>query len=65
MPDSSDKAEPRSFDELIRDDALIDGAIEQGVRDALREHKLFGNPIAVVRDGRVVLIPPEEIDVDW
>ena len=65
MPESSDKPETRDFEELIRDDALIDGAIEQGVRDALREHKLFGNPIAVVRDGRVVLIPPEEIDVDW
>ena len=65
MAESSDNAETRDFDELIRDDALIDGAIEQGVREALREHKLFGNPIAVVRNGRLVLIPPEEIDVDW
>ncbi len=64
MPESSDKAETRDIDALIRDDALIDGAIERGVREALREHKLFGNPIAVVRDGRLVLIPPEEIDVD-
>lgn len=65
MPTDPGNSDTPDFDELIRDDALIDGAIEQGVRDALREHKLFGNPIAVVRDGRVVLIPPEEIDVDW
>ena len=65
MPESTDKTEERDFDELIRDDALIDGAIQRGVREALREHKLFGNPIAVVRNGRLVLIPPEEIDVDW
>ena len=65
MPESSDKTETRDIETLIRDDALIDGAIEKGVREALREHKLFGNPIAVVRDGRLILIPPEEIDVDW
>lgn len=64
MPDSADKTETRDIEALMRDDALIDGAIERGVREALREHKLFGNPIAVVRDGRLVLIPPEEIDVD-
>ena len=63
MPDSTDNVETRDIGALIRDDALIDGAIEQGVREALREHKLFGNPIAVVRDGRLVLIPPEEIDM--
>ncbi len=65
MAESSDKPETRDIEALMRDDALIDGAIERGVREALREHKLFGNPIAVVRDGRLVLIPPEEIDVDW
>ena len=64
MPDSTDEPETRDIEALMRDDALIDGAIERGVRDALREHKLFGNPIAVVRDGRLILIPPEEIDVD-
>ena len=64
MPESSDKPEVRDIEALMRDDALIDGAIERAVREALREHKLFGNPIAVVRDGRLVLIPPEEIVID-
>ncbi len=33
------------------------------IRDALEVHKKMGNPIAVWRDGQVVIVPPEEIDV--
>lgn len=40
---------------------LIDAA-QKSVRAALREHKLMGNPIAVWRNGRVVLVPPDQID---
>ena len=38
-------------------------AAQEAVRAALREHKLAGNSIAVWRDGKVVLLPPEEIEV--
>ena len=31
------------------------------VREALRDHKLAGNPIAEYRDGKIVVVPPEEI----
>lgn len=31
------------------------------VRDALREHKRASNPVAVWQDGKVVMVPPEEI----
>lgn len=37
-------------------------AAQQAVRAALREHKLAGNSIAVWRDGKVVLVPPEQIE---
>lgn len=40
---------------------LIDAA-QKAVRAAVREHKLMGNPIAIWRNGRVVLLPPEQID---
>jgi len=30
----------------------------------VREHKLLGNPVAAWRNGKVVLIPPEEIEID-
>ncbi|HPM22741.1 MAG TPA: hypothetical protein PLP66_02470 [Phycisphaerae bacterium] len=58
-----DKAE-RDIEELMLDDALIDGALVDAVRDALLQHKRAGNPIAVWEDGRVVWIPPEEIVVE-
>ncbi len=41
---------------------LIDAA-RKAVRAALREHKLMGNSIAVWRNGRVLLLSPEQIDV--
>ena len=34
---------------------------EQAVREALIDHKRAGNPVAVWRDGKVVIVPPEEI----
>jgi hypothetical protein len=38
--------------------------IRNGVRAALRRHKLLGQSIVVWRDGKVVEVPPEEIP-DW
>lgn len=34
-----------------------------GVQRALAEHKRMGRSIVVERDGKIVEIPPEEIDV--
>ncbi len=42
----------------------IEAVLRRTVREALLMHKRAGNPIAVWKDGRVVLIPPEEIPVD-
>lgn len=36
-------------------------ALRRAVREALWEHKVAGNPVAVWRDGRVEWIPPDEI----
>lgn len=38
-------------------------AMRKAVREAVRRHKLLGYPIAVSRDGKVVWIPPAEIEV--
>jgi len=32
------------------------------IREAILDHKRAGNPIAEWRDGRVVLVPPEQIE---
>jgi hypothetical protein len=60
MPDEPE----RDIEELMMDDALIDGALAEAVREAVLRHKRLGNPIAVWENGRVVWIPPEEIEVD-
>jgi hypothetical protein len=36
-------------------------AAGRAVEEAVQDHKRAGNPIAEWRDGRVVLVPPEEI----
>jgi hypothetical protein len=51
-------AKPTSF---YSDDEALERAMGKAVREALRVHKLMGDPIVVWRDGRVVWIPPEEI----
>lgn len=39
----------------------IENVLRRAVRQALLMHKRAGNSIAVWRDNRVVIIPPEEI----
>ena len=46
------------------DDEAVEAALNRAVRDAVLRHKKLGESIAVWRDGRVVIVPPEEIDVD-
>lgn len=48
----------------MRDHRRVTEAARRGTREALRVHKLLGNSIAEWRSGRVVIVPPEEIDVD-
>jgi len=44
------------FDEITK-------ALREAGRDAWRRHKALGHPIVIWRDGRVVEVPPEEIEV--
>ena len=54
----------KSITDLFTEGTEIDRALSAAVQDALWRHKQLGNPVAVWRDGKVVLIPPEEIEVD-
>lgn len=49
------------IDKVIADGLLIDEAIREGVHRALLEHKRAGNPVAVWRDGKVVMLKPGSI----
>jgi len=41
--------------------AKVLAAARRATAEAVRMHKKLGNPIAVWRDGKVVILPPEEI----
>ena len=41
----------------------IQRALGAGVRRALLRHKRLGESIAVWRDGQVVIVPPEQINI--
>ena len=51
-------------EELLREAEPLTAAAREAVREALTVHKKLGNSIVVWRDGRVVIVPPEEIVVD-
>jgi len=48
---------------LFNDREGMDRALARAVRQALLEHKRAGNPVATWREGKVVWIEPEEIEV--
>ena len=50
---------------LVRHEAEIDKACKLAVREALLMHKRANNPVAVWREGKVVLLQPDEINVDY
>jgi hypothetical protein len=53
---------PARFD-LVRDAEKIEKLFQLAVREELIEHKRIGNPIAAWKDGKVVIIPPQEIEI--
>ena len=52
-----------TIQDFIDDRQLELRAFKSGVRDAMRKHKAAGVPIAVWEDGKVKIIPPDEIVV--
>ena len=53
-----------TLDELFEDGRAIDEALREAARDARRFHKALGNPMATWRDGEVVWVQPEDIQVE-
>jgi hypothetical protein len=53
----------KNIDEILRDGALVDRAARRAVREAVRRHKLLGNPVAIWRGGQVVWVQPAEIEI--
>lgn len=53
-----------TIDELFEDGRAIDEALLEAARDARRLHKAFGRPMATWKDGQVVWVQPEDIQID-
>ena len=49
--------------EILKDRARVQKALREGVQKALRLHKAMGVPIIVGENGKIVEIPPEEIEL--
>jgi hypothetical protein len=49
--------------EILKDRPRVQKALRDGVQEAIRIHKLMGVPIVVWKDGKVVEIPPEQIEL--
>jgi len=52
-----------SVDQFLRENERIERALRRGVREALIRHKKLGQPIVIWRDGKVVWVPAEEIEI--
>ncbi len=56
------KVEPRFQRINLAEQAeVIELILQAGVRQTLSIHKRLGNSIAIWKDGKVVIVPPEEI----
>lgn len=51
------------IEEVISDRERISQALAEGVKDALKRHKQAGNPVVVMKEGQMVWLKPEEINV--
>lgn len=52
------------IDAIFREGTQIDHAVALAARAARIEHKRLGIPLVIWREGKTVLVPPEEIVID-
>ncbi len=49
---------------LLEEGHLIDEAVRKAAREALLQHRREGLPVAIYRDGNVVWVDPNDLDVE-
>lgn len=54
---------PKTIGEIILDGTLIDKAMRQAAREAIRRHKIEGLLVPVWRNGRTEMVDPDEIRI--
>ena len=58
------ETESLSIPERMKDTQRLLNAMDKAVHDALRTHKLLGQSIVVWEDGKVKIIPPDQIPLN-
>ena len=51
----------KSFDERIRDEALLQAAFRRAFRKAVLEHRRAGVPMVFWEDGKIVEVPADRL----
>ena len=59
---SNDKDKQDRIKEILSDEKQITETLRRAVRDAVLAHKRAGNPIAVWKDGKAVLVETKQND---
>jgi hypothetical protein len=55
--------DPRDILAIFLDGKLIDAAVREGARQALLAHKRSGLPVVIWKEGRIVWVDPEKIEI--
>src|SRR5687767_7057254 len=63
QPKERQKPRGRMTPDLFDDGPRLDEAMMEAFREACLRHKRAGVPLVVWRDGKIVEIPPEEIEI--
>ncbi|MGA2060870.1 MAG: hypothetical protein ABSG67_10345 [Thermoguttaceae bacterium] len=56
--------EEKDISRIISEGTLIDKALVLAARNAVKEHIQKGQPLVVWRNGKTVLIPPGELELE-
>lgn len=56
-----DNKKRRDVGRILADGTMVQAALVEGVREALRRHKQAGRPVVEWRDGKIVWVPPQAI----
>jgi len=59
----NEEADSRSLIARVKDADLVERAFARAFREAILRHNQAGNPICVWREGQVVWIAPEDIQI--
>jgi hypothetical protein len=52
-----------TISDIMQDTPRIEKALRDAIQETLRTHKLLGQPVVAWRDGKVVWIPAEAIEL--